>query len=475
MKSTLSFLPQSLIISVISIIAFISCEDETSRIGPSITPGEVTITIDSLTYSLLASPIYSETFDSKSGNLLVGNLDIPEYGSLECSFVTRFMCAPSLSIPDSLFTEERIDSCKFVMLVKRGDLTGDSVAPQKVSVFALSKQLPDNIDNLFDASGYYDSNFPLGSRSFVVSNIAQSDSNFIKGSFVSIDVPLDIDFGKSILRKYKTDPDIFQWPQTMTGFLPGFYVQQSFGSGCVANIREAYVALYYHKKVLKTVIQDNDTTVTLVNQKDSVMPFIVSPEVLSSNNVTYKVSESIRERINQGETILTTPCGYNSLIKLPVKDLIERYESKNKHLSTVNDLILKIKATTIDNKMGIAPAPDIIMVKASEFEDFFNKNKVPDNVTSFSATYNATTGYYQFSSLRNYIINLLDKTEITEEDTEFILVPVDISTEVVSNSYYGTATTYVTKCVPYTIKPTVTILNTKEATIIFSFSSQQID
>ena len=450
-----------------------ACQDETSTIGNTLSAGEVTINIDSLTFNLHTQPIEVSNFDSRSGNLLLGNLETDEYGALNCSFVTRFMCVPKLNIPDSLFYSERVDSCKLMMQVPRGSLTGDSVAPQKLTVYPLNRQLPSDITNSFDPSGYYDPSDILGAKSYTLSNIALRDSDFYQATFVPIDIKLPKEMGSDIFEKYKNDPETFQWPQTFAQYFPGVFVKQTFGKGCVANINRLYVSVYYHHLEDKTYIEGTDTIRKQIHVADSVIPFIVSPEVLSSNNIKYTVSDRIKSLIAEEKTIITTPGGYNATFNFPVSDLIDLYYSKGAHLATVNDLILSIPATPVDNSFGLAPAPTMLLIKTSEMEEFFAGNKVPDNKIAFTATYDSTNQVYNFSSMRTYIIDMIAKGEISEDDTNFTLMPVDVTTETVSG--YSSSASYVTKCVPYTAKPTMTLMNAEEALIIFSFSSQMID
>lgn len=473
MRTKLQILPLAIISLLLVVLTATSCEDDLSPVGSSLASGEVNITVDTTIFNLNAVVSESQTFDSKSGTLLLGNLESPDYGKITCSFVTRFMCTPTLNLPDSLFTPERVDSCKFFLIVNNNELTGDSLSPQKVAVYKLNRQLPSDINNLFDPEGYYDNSTPLGERSFIVANIASKDSTQEKRGYVSIDVPLNPEFGKQIFEKYKTDPGIFEWPQTLTSFLPGFYVKQTFGKGCVANIGNAYVAVYYHTKVISTTINGTDTIKQLVNRRDSVLPFIVSPEVLSSNNVSYSVAESIKQKVEAGEVILTTPCGYSASFRFPIEDIIKKYQSSNNHLSTVSDLLLSIPYESISSSDGIGVAPNLLLVKTNEIENFFSQNKVPDGKTSFTATLNEESSWYNFSSLREYFLKLLNQETISEADLDFTIIPVEISYETVQG-YYGN-TTYVTKCVPYTAKPSVTKLLTDKARIVFSFSSQIID
>lgn len=136
-----------------------------------------------------------------------------------------------------------------------------------------------------------------------------------------------------------------------------------------------------------------------------------------------------------------------------------------------------IPATQIENAYGLTVAPYLLMVKKSEREAFFNENKIPDGINSFYASYDSEKGNYQFSSMRTYFLNVLESEQNGEldydEDSEFTLVPVNITTETVTN--YNTTTIYVTKCQPYLTRPTMTDLKMDKAVICFTYSSQRID
>lgn len=464
-----------LILGVIT--AMTACEEETTSIGSSISSGEVSITVDTFFFNLKAQPVEIESFDSKTGNLLIGNIQTEGYGNLSCSFVTRLMCSPNLQIPDSLFSPARVDSCKLILGADRNGIIGDSLAPQRLAVYPLIKQLPSDISNNFDPEGYYDPAAPLASRSYTVSAVAEKDTNFYQNTFVELSVDLPLEFGKEIFRKYKEEPEIFAWPQTMAQkFLPGLFVKSTFGNGCIANITSAYVAVFYYNLATTTSVNGKDTVIKQTHVRNIAFPFTVSPEVLSSNNIKYTPSRIIREKNSegQGEVVISTPGGYIAQYDFPIQPLIDRFYEKNTHLSTVNELLLYIPAEPFDEESGIGVAQNLLMVKASEYEEFFEKNKTPDNLSSFTGVYDSKNNRYYFTTLRNYFLQLVKKDKITKEDLEFIIVPVEITTESV-NSYYGDPTTYVTKCVPYTSKPTLTLLKTDEAMVTFSFSTQMID
>ena len=455
-----------------------ACNDDTSQIGPGLTADDTSITLDSITYKLEASSVEYERFDSRSGNLMLGNMDVKEYGALKSSFVTRLMCSTKINVPDSLLYPERVDSCKLRLIVSRGDITGDSLAPQKIVAYRLNKQLPGDITNTFNPEGYYDTANPLGSRSFTASLIHDTDSAFLNidkdYSAFYIDVPVNKELGKEIFSNYRSNPDIFQWPQTFAEYFPGIYVNSVFGKGCVTNVSGILFAVYYHYLADKTTVTDGDTIKSQIKVPAITYPFSNSPEVLSSNNITYKVSDHIKGLAAAGENVITTPGGYLVNLKFPAKELIDKYEGSDHNLSIINNLTFTLPAEVIENDYGIGVTPNLLLIKSSEMKDFFDNNKLPDNKTSFTATYDAANKKYTFTSMRQYILDLIEKGSVTDDDTDFTIVPVEITSETETNNYYGTSTTYVTKCTPYTARPTMTRLHTEDALIVFSFSSQYI-
>lgn len=460
-----------------------SCEEDTTNVGSVIATGEVQISIETIPYDLEAKAIRIEKFDSKTGNLMVGNITSENYGSLDCSFITKLMCAANLQIADSIFNLpdfiDRVDSCKLILGAQRDEIIGDSLAPQRLTVYKLTSELPSSseISNDFDPSPYYNPNDPFAVKNYTVSGIADSDSSFYRRTYVDITVDLPLQFGKDIFQTYKDSPEIFQWPQSMAKyFLPGLYVKSTFGNGCIANINSLFVGVYYYTLSENTTVNDEGESVTTVKHVANVaIPFMTSPEVLSSNNISYVPSQNIEAKNSttnpNGEVVVTTPGGYIAEFEFPAEDLIRRFYESESHLSTVNDLMLYIPGEEFEE--GLDVAQNLLMIKSSDYEEFFANNKVPDNLNSFIGTYDPDKGQYFFSSLRSYFLNLLQKGTITEEDITFSLIPVEIETQS-SSSYYNTST-YVTKCTPLTSRPTLTLLKTNESEIVFSFSTQLID
>ena len=480
-----------------------SCENEVSPVGGSLATGEVQIALDSLIWDGSSQKIYrgekelnvnppkisfstefEDAIDSRSTTNLVGRLSVPEYGDLNCSFVSRLMCTTKLAIPDSI-PEEQIDSMKLRLSVPRGALTGDSLAPQQLRVYKLTKSLPLDITNKFDPTGYYDPQNPIGSKSYTLSALGMSDSIYSKLSYINIEIPMSREMALKTVEAYRKNPSTFQWPQSFEEYFHGIYVEPSFGRGCVANIAATNFLIYYNYKKLETITTTDTTYTELKNKVAAVGVFESSPIVLNSNNITYRPSASLKAMAEAGEPIVTTPGGYRVKMRFPGRELIEIYKSSQSKLAVVGGLSFNIPVEEIENDYGLTPPPYMLMVKTSKLKEFLANNSLPDNKDSFYATYSATTKRYAFSQMREYIMGLIENG-VTDEDVDFTLLPANLTLESNSsnnNYYYGyygygsssANTTYtVTKCTPYIAKPTMCRLRMDKAQTIFTYSVQQM-
>ncbi len=103
---------------------------------------------------------------------------------------------------------------------------------------------------------------------------------------------------------------------------------------------------------------------------------------------------------------------------------------------------------------------------------FFAENKLPDGKTSFYAAYDASNNRYHFGALRSYILEMLDKEEITDEDCNFCLVPVQVNFENLADSGYGGTQQTESEVLPYLISPAMCELRFDKAKIKITYSLQ---
>lgn len=465
----MKFRIQHILFAIAATSMLTACEEGLNPIGGGLVENNVEIVVDS-TFVLTAESENVEVFDTRSTTNLIGQISVPEYGNLKSSFVAQLMCAAANPIPDSI-GKERIDSVKLIMKVATGDLTGDSLAPQQLTAYKLTKRLPADITNNFDPTGYYDRSKPLGRRSYTLAQLAPNDTiSLLSKSFVSIPMTIDTSLGREIYSDYQKHPEIFQWPESFAEYFPGIYVEPSFGKGCIANITQTDIYFFYHYRATETKMIDGVPTKIEVVVKDSVSVLTVAPEALSSNNISMEPSQSLQQLVADGNVIITSPGGYHARIKLPISDILTRYKENRTLLSVVNSLELELPVSSVKNDYSIDVAPTLLLVPTKDVESFFAENKIPDNVSTFYATYNSTDRAYKFAQLRQLIMELLNDTSKDPADySDYTLIPVSITLDNNESQYI-----IVTGCTPFIDRPTMTQLNLSKAKIRFTYSKQNI-
>lgn len=461
-------------ISIISASAVSSCQDDVSPIGGSIANGEVAISVDSLLLRLDARTEEANNIDARSATTLIGSISAEQYGRLSAAYVTQLLSASTLAVPDSIGAD-RVDSVKMVIEMPRNATIGDTLAPQQLKVYRLNKALPSDIRSNFDPTGYYDPADVIGTRNYTLSAIALQDSAFYKSTMLTAAFPLPKQWGIDAFNAYRNGSPIFDWPQSFNKVYPGLYVEQSFGRGAMANVSATRMMIYYHYFITKNVVENDEAVAKQITMRDSVCLFSSSPEVIASSILDYTPSQTVRNLVAEGKKIITTPSGYRVNLKFPVDEVLNQFWATEKNLAVINNMTFAIPATTITNNYGILPPPDLLMIRTSEIEDFFANGKVPDNKTSFRGTYSSTTGRYEFASMRQHIVDLVNKNgNIHPDDIDFTLIPVTYTTETVTNNYDGSTTIYVTGCEPYTSSPRMAVLDTDRAVIVFTYTTQLV-
>lgn len=456
-------LTRFLIIPAIAAAAFPACDDSNSSIGSSLVTDHVEIIEDSA-FTVTARSLTGQEIMSRTTDQLIGRIDATGYGSLSSDIVTQFMPAQNLDFTD--VTSLEVDSVRMLMFFAPGAYTGDSIMPMGINVYRLNKQLPSPIYSNFDPSGYYSPDDLMGQALYTAEPL-HSDS-LMNLSFRTITVNIDKEFGEALMKQYRDSSDIFYSPSSFAEWFPGVYIANSFGNGRVSQISETRVNLYYH--VHRNVEVDGEIVDSLINRISSCLA--VTPEVITNNNLTYKLAPSLIEEIEAGEAIMASPAGSDIELTLPLSDMLASFREKGGNMAVLNSLDITLPVDVIDTGYGITPPQYILMVLKSQKNEFFANNKLTDNKTSFYATYNPVDSCYRFTDMRNYMIEMLAKDEITPEDYTFVLTPINISTRQVSSYSNETAITAMT---PYITSPALAKFKPREAKIKIIFSRQIIE
>lgn len=423
---------------------FWACDDTLSVIGSGLSQNDVAINIDT-TFTVTGRTVRVTDIRPKTTNQLLGAIEIPGFGYLGSDAVCQFLPPVELDTADFNYTD--VDSVFLTLGYARGAFMGDSVAPIGLTVYPLTQQINSQITSAFNPVGYYDPK-PIGSLVFNTST--RNDSVAMKQSSRTVKVKLPAELGRKIFKAFQDNPANFANGQVFAkNVFPGLYIKRTFGSGRMTVFSST--SLSFHMRSIKpTSVEGKNDTVMAVHEYG-----LVTPEVVNNNILTYRMASSLQADIAAGKHMLIAPAGCEMELDFPTPAIIEKYQ-KGKNVNTVlNTLTMSIPVDTIANDLGVVPPPYLLLVLKKDRDEFFAKNKLCDNKTSFYAKYDEASRSYIFSTMRSYLLDMLAKESITAEDYTFSLVPVQVNFEqLVNTSYYSSSVQYTeSEILPYILTP----------------------
>lgn len=463
----------TLLAFLLPILSLMVACNEDSDIGASIVQDQINITVDSA-FTITGKVVDIDSVQSRTTSQLIGCIEAKGFGRLSSDVVTQFM--PSSTLDTANINASDIDSLILTMYVSKGEFVGDSVAPLGLTVYQLNRTLPSPIYSNFDPKDYYSPKDVLGSTIY---NLSDNTNGANSDGSTHIRVKLPIELARNLYTSYLRNPNAFNSPTTFANIFPGVYIKNSYGSGRFCRVTSTIMSMHYHYNTVTD--EGNDSTLYGTGNY-----FAVTPEIITNNNIHLSISDDIRAKVAQGENIVLAPAGLEVQIKFPAREIIDRYKSGNSAVRVLNSVNFSIPGESIENDYNISAPQYLLLVLTKNKESFFAKNTLPDNITSFYATYSSTTGLYDFGDMRQYILDLMAKDEITDEDITFSITPVSATYETSSSTssssyyyyyyYYGSSTTTSTLSMltPYVAAPVMGRLLLDKAKIKLTFASQSI-
>ena len=227
-------------------VGFASCnEDSTSSIGSSLTESNVIITIDSA-YTVSGKTIRVESIRPKADQLLLGSLSIENYGTFSSSAVAQFL--PSTELDTTNYSSDNIDSLHLVLRYALGNFIGDSIAPMGLTIYPLTKLLPNDISSNFNPEGYYNKT-PITTTTY--NTLSESNQLNSAGTYREIHVKMPTSLGRDIFKAFEDNPANFKDGRVFAeNVFGGIYMKSSFGSGRLTAIT---LRLMKRKTILLTL------------------------------------------------------------------------------------------------------------------------------------------------------------------------------------------------------------------------------
>lgn len=423
-----------LTVLVIAALTFAACDDTTEGIGGSITNKIDNINISNSAFNVTTKSIVADSVLSRNNTGLIGKMKDPETRNyVKGDYMTQLSVLPTFSVDTLDYIKQanndsiEADSC--YLLVSYNASYGDTIAPMKVTAYEMTKPMAEDKE-------YY-SNYDAFKEGWVSENNQHWSSNYnlsntsdVKNFKIYLNKKYTKDgktyknYGSYIMQTYAEHPEYFKTNyKFLNNVCPGFYIKNVGGTGNMAKIWNTELIFYWtrHKTIkAKDGVKDSTAVSIGYNRFDG------TEEVLQLNKIENKNLEELASK--QNYTYLKSPAGIFTEVTLPIKDIMKGHEKDTLNTATLS--FPRLNADE-DNPYNFATPSTILMVQKDSLQSFFEKSKLADNRTSYTASYSSTGTYknaYTFQNIANLVSAMYKNKGKGENWNKVVLVPVNVIT-----------------------------------------------
>lgn len=434
-------------ITILSSLAFISCDDTTESIGVNLVPDENIILSEGTVFDAEFSnfEVDEDSVYSNSTLAYLGIYNDDMFGYLETGYMTQLYCLDNFSfefenmvidtINENGTDKEIFRDASCYISIDYTDFFGDSLNPCEVEVYKLNKSLTSDITSSVDPSGYYDAEKDfLGKITYTAANTYIDESERTESRNVII--KLDDDIAQDIIMTNREHPEYFKNAATFNEkVIKGLYLKPTGGDGTIiyASDTRLYINFMMYvtdsdgnriKRKTEGYTDQDSTSLYTTN-------FNSTREVYQVNTFKNIINEDIKN--DSENTYLKSPAGIFTSIKIPIGKISQQI---------ANDTILQVKLTLKaynqkeDNQYNMSKPENVLLVKRSDVYRFFQDNELPDSKSSFLASLNTTDNTYTFNNISQIVVDAIQTAKSRNNGTidsdateEVIIVPVTVKTE----------------------------------------------
>lgn len=423
-----------LIVLVIAALTFAACDDTTEGIGGSITNKIDNINISNSAFNVTTKSIVADSVLSRNNTGLIGKMKDPETGNyVKGDYMTQLSVLPTFSVDTLDYIKQanngsiEADSC--YLLVSYNASYGDTIAPMKVTAYEMTKPMAEDKEyySNYDAfkvkegwvsenNQHWSSNYNLSNTSDVKNFKIYLNKEYKKGGKTYKN------YGSYIMQTYAEHPEYFKTNyKFLHNVCPGFYIKNVGGTGNMAKIWNTELIFYWTRH--KTINKDSTAVSIGYNRFDG------TEEVLQLNKIEND-TENMKKLANQENcTYLKSPAGIFTEVTLPIEDIMKGHEKDTLNTATIS--FPRLNNADEDNPYNFATPSTILMVQKDSLQSFFEKSKLADSRTSYTASYSSTGTYknaYTFQNIANLVSAMYKNKGKGENWNKVVLVPVNVIT-----------------------------------------------
>lgn len=434
-----------LTVLVIAALTFAACDDTTEGIGGSITNKIDNINISNSAFNVTTKSIVADSVLSRNNTGLIGKMKDPQTGNyVKGDYMTQLSVLPTFSVDTLDYIKQanngsiEADSC--YLLVSYNASYGDTIAPMKVTAYEMTKPMAENQEyySNYDA---FEKGWVSESNQHWSSNYNLSNTSDVKNFKIYLNKKYKKDgktyknYGSYIMQTYAEHPEYFKTNYKFLHYVcPGFYIKNVGGTGNMAKIWNTELIFYWTRK--KTINKDSTAVSIGYNRFDG------TEEVLQLNKIEND-TENLKKLASKDQekcTYLKSPAGIFTEVTLPIEDIMKGHEKDTLNTATIS--FPRLNNENEDNPYNFATPSTILMVQKDSLKSFFEKSKLADSRTSYTASYSSTGTYknaYTFQNIANLVSAMYkNKAEGEKKNAKWmdehpnwnkvVLVPVNVIT-----------------------------------------------
>lgn len=430
-----------LTVLVIAALTFAACDDTTEGIGGSITNKIDNINISNSAFNVTTKSIVAGAVLSRNNTGLIGKMKDPETGNyVKGDYMTQLSVLPTFSVDTLDYIKQankgsiEADSC--YLLVSYNASYGDTIAPMKVTAYEMTKPMAEDQEYYSDYDAFkvkegwvsennqhWSSNYNLSNTSDVKNFKIYLNKKYTK------DGKTYKNYGSYIMQTYAEHPEYFKTNfKFLHNVCPGFYIKNVGGTGNMAKIWNTELIFYWtRKKTIKAKDGVTDSTAVSIGYNR----FDGTEEVLQLNKIEND-TENLKKLASKDQekcTYLKSPAGIFTEVTLPIEDIMKGHEKDTLNTATIS--FPRLNNENEDNPYNFATPSTILMVQKDSLQSFFEKSKLADSRTSYTASYSSTGIYknaYTFQNIANLVSAMYKNKGKGENWNKVVLVPVNVIT-----------------------------------------------
>ena len=396
----------------IVLMALSACKDEPLDIGNSLTGQTDKLTASFGNYGVQTKTVLADSVLLRSSYCYLGKVKDPETGDYVTSeFMTQFNVLESFTLPSEANIVSRYngmaaaDSVIIQLYMEELTPITDPKAAMKIRVSELAVPMEEdrkyysNFDPI--SQGYLRKDGLVFDKMFSYTDYTIPDEERMEQSMDAINIWMNRpytdksgstynNYGTYLMQQYYRHPEYFKNSYTFAhNVCPGFFFSVLDGEGVYTEIPEMCVRFFYR-------VKEGDSIVTRGTALAGTEEILQTTKITNEKGVLKQLAD------DNTCTYLKAPAGLYTEVRLPVDEVFRGHENDSILSASID--FQRINHEYYDKMFNIPGY--VLMVPKDSIYSFFEKEKMPNDKTTFYTSFSGKTNSYEFSNITSLLTRL---------------------------------------------------------------------